>query len=557
MISRGITRPSEAPRNSGDVATPSSLSMGKHRGEMNLSGMPTLSHQTTSASQSASSPSARLSQRLNATICRWLGACREWVAEKLKVISGEVQFSTSVHRRGHLGLDAVCNVCRADVHDLGEMCPLQWTGQCDICGPVLLDFYRNCSADDRAHRRTHVIDYRTAHPTTPDEWRRLSGFIPFLTPERRSYLHTPLWGRQQRTLHWNRRHWPCRMLLSNRDRDRVCRLLNPRRPSADHSLGTLGRFAGQRLLTRSRRNVRIVRFAKKKGSPMADQKETYGAESKFTGFWVAPENLIIAGLDCSADEVPDVADPDRLDIDIEDLALNVAKHGVREPVTIKKYAHLPRAVVVAGRRRVRAARLANESLNDDQKVLVPCISEKGDAFTTMVLENEHRVNDTPLARARKARRMQERGATDKAIAIAFGVSVSAVKFWWKLLEAPAKVQRAVEREQITASVAAEIAAMPPDAQAQALTDAIEQGRGNATLENVRATRKAISKGESSAPRRLPAKKVKTFYTKLTEVSEPDPHVELARDVLSFIHSGDVSVLQKYPSVASVFGGLHA
>jgi ParB family transcriptional regulator, chromosome partitioning protein len=285
---------------------------------------------------------------------------------------------------------------------------------------------------------------------------------------------------------------------------------------------------------------------------MADQKDTYGAKTKFTGFWIPPENLIIAGVDCDASLVPDVADPDRLKLDVEDLALNIAQHGIRDTVIVRKYPHLERAVVVAGRRRVRAARIANTRLSDDKKVLVPCISEKNDAFASMVLENEHRVNDTPLARARKARRYRERGASTKEICITFGVEPSTLSNWWALLEASPEVQTAVEQGVIGATVGAEIGRVAPPDQAEALRRAIEAGRGGAALENVRAMRKPRAVNET-ASRRLSVSLVKKFTAALTPDSGDSDvdteHLILANAVLRAVQGEGPSALSDYPAVA--------
>lgn len=143
---------------------------------------------------------------------------------------------------------------------------------------------------------------------------------------------------------------------------------------------------------------------------MADQKDTYLAEEKFTGVRIKPENLIIVGLDCANEECPDLADPDRIALPIDDLVISIAAHGIRVPIAIRKYPGATKAYVVTGRRRVRAAREANLLLADDFKILVPCVPEdKGkDVLTSLVIENEFRVGDTPLAKARKAARMKVR-----------------------------------------------------------------------------------------------------------------------------------------------------
>lgn len=179
-----------------------------------------------------------------------------------------------------------------------------------------------------------------------------------------------------------------------------------------------------------------------------DQRESYGYESKFTGGWLLPENIVIVGLDCEESEFPELADPDRIHIAVDDLVPSIAAHGVREPIEICKRPgdEEGRVFCVKGRRRVRAARIVNHKLDDDSKIKLKCIPAKkgSDLLLSLTIENEFRVNDTPLARARKADRMRQRGDTDTQIARAFGVTVSAVKSWWALLEAPRAAQKAVE-----------------------------------------------------------------------------------------------------------------
>lgn len=243
---------------------------------------------------------------------------------------------------------------------------------------------------------------------------------------------------------------------------------------------------------------------------MANQTVTYGAESKFTGVNVLPEKLVIVGIDCEDDEMPDLADPDRVRLALDPaMVANIAEHGVREPVKIRKFHGDDRVFVVAGRRRVLCAREANRRLKDDCKILVPCVPEDKtfDPLTALVIENEFRRDDTPLARARKAQRMRARGATDAQIRTVFGISQSGLKGWWSLLESSPAVQKAVEAGKISASVGADLGKLAPAKQADALRRAIEAGKGSAAKEAVRASR---PNGGGTAPQRLSAKHVKAF-----------------------------------------------
>jgi ParB family chromosome partitioning protein len=285
-----------------------------------------------------------------------------------------------------------------------------------------------------------------------------------------------------------------------------------------------------------------------------DQTQSYNAEGKFTGVVILPENLTIVGIDCLPEEFPDIADPDRVNLPLDEaFVASIAEHGVRTPITIRKYNGDSRVFVVTGRRRVRAARLANAVLADDCKIRVKCLPEpKGmDSLATLIIENEGRVNDTPLARARKADRMRRRGDGDAKIAHAFSVTPGAVRSWWTLLEAPAAAQRAVEQGKITAAAAIEIGKLPPSEQGEALRVAVEAGRGSAAIENVRAMRKPRAAGddEDGRPRRLSLAQMKAFAEALAPGMDDD--TDFARKIMVAVLGGGAKELKDYPSVAKV------
>src|ERR1043165_6671465 len=252
-----------------------------------------------------------------------------------------------------------------------------------------------------------------------------------------------------------------------------------------------------------------------------DQTESYNAEGKFTGLRILPENLTIVGIDCPDEDRPELADPHRVNLPLdEEFLAAIAKDGIREVVGVRKFRGDDRTFVVKGRRRVRAARIANAA-GGDVKIKVPCLPvASADVLRELIIENEFRANDTPLARAHKAARMRDRGDTDSDIAQTFGVSTSTVKSWWNLLEASPSVQRAVERGKITATTAAAIGRMPLAKQADALRAAIEAGgKGAAATESVRRVKASSEPAKENGHRRLKAAEIKRVADALDSQAE--------------------------------------
>lgn len=287
---------------------------------------------------------------------------------------------------------------------------------------------------------------------------------------------------------------------------------------------------------------------------MADQKDTYGYESKFTGGRVPPEKLVIVGIDCLDSQRPELADPDRIRIPIdEEMVKSIARFGVRVPVLIRKFDGDKNVYVVAGRRRVLHAREANRRAGGDAPVLVPCMPEKNDPIASLVIENEFRVNNTPLMKARQAQRLLDRGYDEAQVAAMCGVKVGTIPIWRALVATPPSVQRAVEENKITATVAVEIAKLPPADQDAALAEAIKSGRGGDTLERVRLMRKPRpASGEDEKPRRLTIAQIKAFSKEMEVLSGAGDEVDVARCVLLAILGEGAKVLRGYPLVTKAF-----
>lgn len=160
----------------------------------------------------------------------------------------------------------------------------------------------------------------------------------------------------------------------------------------------------------------------------------------------------------------------------EDLVQSIMLFGVKQTIIIKKEAEL--VYVVDGRQRVLACREANARLRKlgQPEKRVPAILQVGseaDVVESMILTNEHRLDDTTMAKAEKAARYIASGRTEKEAAVLFGVAVPTVKAWLKLLDLSAPVRRAVDEGKIAASAAARLASLPRDEQKAALSEALE------------------------------------------------------------------------------------
>lgn len=161
----------------------------------------------------------------------------------------------------------------------------------------------------------------------------------------------------------------------------------------------------------------------------------------------------------------------------ESLVESIRALGVIEPVVVVPDGE--RMLVVAGRQRVRAARIA--------KVDVPCVVRKGDdqaLAETMISENEIRRNDPPSLRAKRMQHLHNHGCSTERIARAFGCSAKAVRDTLQLLDCDARVRDAVDAGKLSVKNAARLAAKPRDEQRAVLAEMVAIGatKGKAARE---------------------------------------------------------------------------
>jgi len=189
---------------------------------------------------------------------------------------------------------------------------------------------------------------------------------------------------------------------------------------------------------------------------------------------IAPEKLVVVGLDTRDGEEHPLWD-ERIALPIDDaMVLSIMAIGVRVPVEVLVRAD--RFVVVDGRQRTRNAREANKRLAALHEVplTVPIIATQGSRLSEEMASliattlNELRSGDPFPVRARRAKRLLDRGLEHVQVATAFGIVPSTLDDWMQVLHAHPVILSSIESGEISLKVAIELTHAPLAAQPQAL-----------------------------------------------------------------------------------------
>jgi len=232
-------------------------------------------------------------------------------------------------------------------------------------------------------------------------------------------------------------------------------------------------------------------------------------EKRVTAYSFDPKDLVIIGLDTDDGPEHDLYDMKRLKKPISpEMVKNIMVNGIIQPIAIRKDGD--RALVVAGRRRVVAARKANEKLLSmgEQPIEVPAMLKRGSDEHIMGIflsENEHRVDDDPIAKAEKAERYKQRGKNNAEVGVIFGVSATAIANWLKVLDCIPEVKNAVEAGKISMSAAVELADLSPEEQKAALENMLETGK--TTVRDAKGQKGTTESPVVLAPKKSLARKV--------------------------------------------------
>ena len=222
-----------------------------------------------------------------------------------------------------------------------------------------------------------------------------------------------------------------------------------------------------------------------------------------------PNDLVIVGLDTEDTEMHPLYDERIHNKPTEQFIKNIMHHGVLVPVSVRRNGD--KFEVIDGRTRVIAARVASERLQEQglpPLMLLASLAKPpsdGALVTAVVASNEHRHEDTPMNRARKAARMQAYGQDIEQIAEAFNVGQQTINNWLNLLDLSPKVQKAIDAGQLSASAAAPLAELERKEQNEKLVELIEAAPAGKKVTATR-TRAAVSPDKVSPPSRRVLKK---------------------------------------------------
>jgi len=199
-----------------------------------------------------------------------------------------------------------------------------------------------------------------------------------------------------------------------------------------------------------------------------------------TMWTIDPDDLCIIGgkkmpaaergsVDTDDGEEHDLYDPRIHEPLTEEYILNIDAHGVDVPITIAKIGDV--AVVVAGKTRVRGARVANRRRKSrgEPPIKVDCKIKRGNTtslLAAMIVENENRRDDGILAKIDKLKKLMARGVSVEDAAVIFGKKVKTVKGWLAFEDnATAETKKAAETGRLSPTAAAKLAQIrDPDEQ---------------------------------------------------------------------------------------------
>lgn len=230
--------------------------------------------------------------------------------------------------------------------------------------------------------------------------------------------------------------------------------------------------------------------------------EVYGATGKTNLLHFDPDHLTLV-----VDPASPLYDP-RVDLPVnEDLARNIDRNGVLQPVLVSKNTETGETEVVVGRQRTKAAQLVNKWRRERRQraIQIPAQVFRGDrrtALAAVVAENELREAETPLGRAEKMRRLMGLGYCENDVAVTFGCGVPTVKATLALLDCCEEARDAVEVGRINLTHARQLSKLSPEKQREKVRELIAASQGAFGHARSRAQRKVLG----SVPPRMRTRK---------------------------------------------------
>lgn len=203
--------------------------------------------------------------------------------------------------------------------------------------------------------------------------------------------------------------------------------------------------------------------------------------------------------------------PDRIDRDpgqpreefdeesLQRLAESLKTRGQLQPIRVRWDEDRGVYVVIAGERRWRAARMAG--IATLAAVVVEGAIDPAELLAVQLVENALREDLQPVEQARAYRRLMDtKGWSTRHLAAELAVSQAAVVKALALLELPEPVQDRVDRGELSAAAAYQIARAPASLQAELAEAVVAEGLGR---DEVAEVVQAVRARRPAAPRRRP------------------------------------------------------
>lgn len=191
-----------------------------------------------------------------------------------------------------------------------------------------------------------------------------------------------------------------------------------------------------------------------------------------------------------------------------ELAASIREHGILQPLVVSHDAVSGNYILIAGERRLRAARLAGL---EKVPVIIRTVTEQ-QRLTEALIENIQRADLSPLETARGYKRLvDEFNLTHEGLAAQMGKSRAAITNTLRLLNLPPVIQEALAAQKITEGHSRALLGLPTgDAQIAALHTILSQEL------NVRRTEELVRKLSGEKPPALPVKPVDPLIQELEE-----------------------------------------
>ena len=230
---------------------------------------------------------------------------------------------------------------------------------------------------------------------------------------------------------------------------------------------------------------------------MAPKRKTSIDEQRSTTFMVDPSKPLIIGFDTKHKRGEHPLWQERaLEAVDEILAQDIATNGFRSVIQVRVDGS--NYEVVAGRRRVKAARRANEirAAKGESPLKIEVKVVRGTPLSLvglMISENANRKDVAPLQMAEDLQKFLDMGATEQQTATAAGKTVAQLRSFLRLLDLDPQVQDAVRKSTISVSAAIRLAELGREDQVAELAK-IGAGESGKTAADVDAAVRAKREG---------------------------------------------------------------